>query len=76
MLLLTAAISVRRACEVDPKDAMAINLPSALLSWMEGFGNGNSLLIHLSTDQGIYHIILFLIPLLIYCNSSNLNCQF
>lgn len=47
-----AALSVPRACEVDPEAAMSINVPSALVKWLTGFGNRNTLLIHLSTDQG------------------------
>lgn len=47
-----AALSVPRACEIDPAAAMSINVPSALVKWMSSFGNGKVLLIHLSTDQG------------------------
>ncbi|KAL6635399.1 hypothetical protein ACP70R_028070 [Stipagrostis hirtigluma subsp. patula] len=46
-----AAISVPRACEMDPDGAMATNVPSSLVNWLLSFGNENSLLIHLSTDQ-------------------------
>ncbi|KAF8691797.1 hypothetical protein HU200_040199 [Digitaria exilis] len=46
-----AAISVPRACEMDPPAAMATNVPSSLVDWLLGFGNDDSLLIHLSTDQ-------------------------
>ncbi|XP_062221439.1 uncharacterized protein LOC133920869 [Phragmites australis] len=46
-----AAISVPRACEMDPAAAMATNVPSSLVNWLLSFGNVNSLLIHLSTDQ-------------------------
>ncbi|XP_059312709.1 uncharacterized protein LOC132063943 isoform X1 [Lycium ferocissimum] len=46
-----AALSVPRACEVDPTAAMAINVPSVLVKWLSSFSNGNTLLIHLSTDQ-------------------------
>jgi dTDP-4-dehydrorhamnose reductase len=53
-----AAISVPRACETDPEAAMATNQPSSLVKWLLGFGNSNSLLIHLSTDQGIRLILL------------------
>lgn len=60
-----AAISVPRECEVDPEAAMAINLPTSLVNWMLGFGNGDSLLIHLSTDQGEISTSLFIIILLI-----------
>lgn len=48
-----AALSVPRACEIDPAAAMSINVPSALVEWMSSFGNGKVLLIHLSTDQGM-----------------------
>ncbi|XP_027156834.1 uncharacterized protein LOC113757972 isoform X3 [Coffea eugenioides] len=46
-----AALSVPRACEMDPAGAMSINVPSALVEWMSSFNNSNALLIHLSTDQ-------------------------
>lgn len=46
-----AAISVPRACEMDPAAAMATNIPSSLVNWSLSFGNSKSLLIHLSTDQ-------------------------
>ncbi|KAJ1281707.1 hypothetical protein BS78_04G326600 [Paspalum vaginatum] len=46
-----AAISVPRACETDPPAAMATNVPSSLVNWLLSFGNEDSLLIHLSTDQ-------------------------
>lgn len=46
-----AAMSVPRACELDPPAAMATNVPSSLLNWLLSFGNDDSLLIHLSTDQ-------------------------
>ncbi|KAK4371935.1 hypothetical protein RND71_007319 [Anisodus tanguticus] len=46
-----AALSVPRACEVDPAAAMAINVPSVLVKWLSSFKNGCTLLIHLSTDQ-------------------------
>ncbi|XP_078148508.1 NAD(P)-binding Rossmann-fold superfamily protein [Carex rostrata] len=46
-----AAISVPRACEMDAEAAMATNEPSSLVKWLHGYGNRNSLLIHLSTDQ-------------------------
>ncbi|KAJ1694601.1 hypothetical protein LUZ63_011299 [Rhynchospora breviuscula] len=46
-----AAMSVPRACEMDPDAAMATNQPSSLVKWLHDFGNDNSLLIHLSTDQ-------------------------
>lgn len=47
-----AALSVPRACEVDPAAAMSINVPTALVNWMLGFKEKDTLLIHLSTDQG------------------------
>lgn len=46
-----AALSVPRACEVDPEAAMSVNVPTALVKWLSSFRD-NSLLIHLSTDQG------------------------
>ncbi|KAG2662695.1 methionine adenosyltransferase 2 subunit beta isoform X1 [Panicum virgatum] len=46
-----AAISVPRACEMDPPATMATNVPSSLVNWLLSFGNDESLLIHLSTDQ-------------------------
>ena len=58
-----AALSVPRACEMDPAGAMSINVPSALVKWMSSFNNSNALLIHMSTDQGnlprIHHIRIF-----------------
>ena len=45
-------MSVPRACEMDPPAAMATNVPSSLVNWLLSFGNDDSLLIHLSTDQG------------------------
>ncbi|KAF3652296.1 hypothetical protein FXO37_17590 [Capsicum annuum] len=48
-----AALSFPRACEVDPTAAMAINVPFVLVKWLSSFSNGGSLLIHLSTDQGL-----------------------
>ncbi|AQK76333.1 NAD(P)-binding Rossmann-fold superfamily protein [Zea mays] len=47
-----AAMSVPRACELDPPAAMATNVPSSLVNWLLSFGNEDSLLIQLSTDQG------------------------
>lgn len=47
-----AAISVPRACEMDPEAAMAINVPTALVKWLLSFKENKTLLIHLSTDQG------------------------
>ncbi|CAN6252733.1 unnamed protein product [Urochloa humidicola] len=46
-----AAVSVPRACEMDPAAVMATNVPSSLVNWLLSFGNDDSLLIHLSTDQ-------------------------
>ncbi|XP_050873375.1 uncharacterized protein LOC127075906 isoform X2 [Lathyrus oleraceus] len=46
-----AAISVPRACEIDPDTANAINVPSSLVKWLQTFKQNNTLLIHLSTDQ-------------------------
>nr|XP_027192871.1 methionine adenosyltransferase 2 subunit beta isoform X2 [Cicer arietinum] len=47
-----AAISVPRACEIDPDTAHAINVPSSLVTWLQSFKQNSTLLIHLSTDQG------------------------
>lgn len=46
-----AALSVPRACEMDPAAAMSINIPTALIKWLSSFSGKNTLLIHLSTDQ-------------------------
>ncbi|XP_068646191.1 uncharacterized protein [Aristolochia californica] len=46
-----AALSVPRACEVDPDGAMAINVPSFLVNWLASLTDNNTVLIHLSTDQ-------------------------
>ncbi|XP_058744042.1 uncharacterized protein LOC131616666 [Vicia villosa] len=46
-----AAISVPRACEIDPDTANAINIPSSLVKWLQSFKQNSTLLIHLSTDQ-------------------------
>ncbi|BAT97892.1 hypothetical protein LR48_Vigan11g037600 [Vigna angularis] len=46
-----AAISVPRACEIDPATAHAINVPSSLVKWLQSFEKRSTLLIHLSTDQ-------------------------
>ncbi|KAM7476388.1 hypothetical protein LguiB_023631 [Lonicera macranthoides] len=46
-----AALSVPRACEMDPTAAMSINVPSALVKWLSSFSESSTLLIHLSTDQ-------------------------
>ncbi|CAA0813607.1 NAD(P)-binding Rossmann-fold superfamily protein [Striga hermonthica] len=45
-----AALSVPRACEMDPEAAMSVNVPTALVKWLSSFGE-STLLIHLSTDQ-------------------------
>ena len=47
-----AALSVPRACEVDPPTAMSVNMPSSLVKWLSSFKANGTLLIHLSTDQG------------------------
>lgn len=46
-----AALSVPRACEVDPEAAMSINVPTSLVKWLLSFEEKSTLLIHLSTDQ-------------------------
>lgn len=46
-----AALSVPRACEMDPTAAMSVNVPSALVKWLSSFSESSTLLIHLSTDQ-------------------------
>lgn len=46
-----AALSVPRACEVDPPTAMSVNVPSSLVKWLSSFEANGTLLIHLSTDQ-------------------------
>ncbi|PRQ57879.1 putative dTDP-4-dehydrorhamnose reductase [Rosa chinensis] len=49
-----AALSVPRACEMDPAAAMSVNVPSSLVNWLsslEETQESNYLLIHLSTDQ-------------------------
>ncbi|XP_024020373.1 methionine adenosyltransferase 2 subunit beta [Morus notabilis] len=46
-----AALSVPRACEVDPPAAMSINVPSSVVKWLSSFRVNSTLLIHLSTDQ-------------------------
>lgn len=49
-----AALSVPRVCEKDPDSAMSVNVPSSLVNWLSSFeDNNNTLLIHLSTDQGM-----------------------
>lgn len=52
-----AALSVPRVCEKDPDSAMSINVPSSLVIWLSSFSEKKgTLLIHLSTDQGIIPI--------------------
>ncbi|KAL0538500.1 hypothetical protein IC582_027521 [Cucumis melo] len=46
-----AAISVPRACEIDPVSAFSVNVPTALGTWLLSFEGRNTLFIHLSTDQ-------------------------
>ncbi|XP_048421926.1 dTDP-4-dehydrorhamnose reductase-like [Pyrus x bretschneideri] len=46
-----AALSIPRACEMDPAAAMSVNVPSSLVNWLSSFEESSSLLIHLSTDQ-------------------------
>lgn len=46
-----AALSVPRACEMDPAAAMSVNVPSSLVNWLSNFKESSTLLIHLSTDQ-------------------------
>ncbi|KAL6126115.1 hypothetical protein ACLB2K_074166 [Fragaria x ananassa] len=46
-----AALSVPRACEMDPAAAMSVNVPSSLVNWLSSLEESNYLLIHLSTDQ-------------------------
>ena len=50
-----AALSVPRACEMDPAAAMSVNVPSSLVNWLSNFKESSTLLIHLSTDQGKSH---------------------
>lgn len=47
-----AALSVPRVCEKDPAAAMSINVPSSLVNWLLSLKESDTLLIHLSTDQG------------------------
>lgn len=46
-----AALSLPRACEMDPAAAMSINVPSSIVNWLSNFKETSTLLIHLSTDQ-------------------------
>lgn len=52
MVVNLAALSVPRACEMDPVTAMCVNVPSALIEWFSSFEDETTLLIHLSTDHG------------------------
>lgn len=54
-----AAISVPRACEADPEAAMAVNIPVALVKWLSSFEGNNTLLVHLSTDQGSSYFLIY-----------------
>lgn len=63
MVVNCAALSVPRACEMDPAAAMSINVPSSLVNWLSSLEESNSLLIHLSTDQGKSLLIVF-----VYCH--------
>ncbi|KAK8963926.1 hypothetical protein KSP40_PGU012395 [Platanthera guangdongensis] len=53
VIINCAALSIPRACEVDPAAAMDINVPTSLIDWLSSFRDDSILLIHLSTDQGI-----------------------
>lgn len=57
MVVNCAALSVPRACEVDPAAAMSINVPSSLVKWLLSLKGTSCLLIHLSTDQGEPHSV-------------------
>ncbi|KAL6128763.1 hypothetical protein ACLB2K_072118 [Fragaria x ananassa] len=46
-----AALSVPRACEMDPAAAISVNVPCSLVNWLSSLEESNYLLIHLSTDQ-------------------------
>lgn len=47
-----AAISVPRACEQDPEAAMAVNVPTVLVQWLNSLDVAQPpFLVHLSTDQ-------------------------
>ena len=47
-----AALSVPRACEVDPEAIVSMNVPTSLVNWLLSFKEKSTFLIHLSTDQG------------------------
>lgn len=52
-----AAISVPRACEQDPEAAMAVNVPTVLVQWLNSLDVAQPpFLVHLSTDQGMHHL--------------------
>lgn len=51
VIINCAALSIPRACEVDPAAAMDINVPTSLIAWLSSFRDDSILLIHLSTDQ-------------------------
>ncbi|KAK8956923.1 hypothetical protein KSP39_PZI000011 [Platanthera zijinensis] len=51
VIINCAAVSIPRACEVDPAAAMDINVPTSLIDWLSSFRDDSILLIHLSTDQ-------------------------
>lgn len=59
MVVNCAALSVPRACEMDPAAAMSVNVPSSLVNWLSSLEESDSLLIHLSTDQGKSLLIVF-----------------
>lgn len=50
-----AALSVPRACEMDPAAAMSINVPFSIVNWLSNSNESSYLLIQLSTDQGKSH---------------------
>lgn len=52
-----AAISVPRACEQEPEAAMAINVPTVLVQWLNSLDVAHPpFLVHLSTDQGMQRL--------------------
>ena len=78
-----AALSIPRACEMDPSAALSINVPSALVKWLSSFteGNTNTLMIHLSTDQGksqrTHQMILYYVVLnQVHDRYDSLRCLF
>ncbi|KAK7854074.1 hypothetical protein CFP56_033803, partial [Quercus suber] len=38
---------------MDPAAALSVNVPSSLVDWLSNLNEGSTLLIHLSTDQGV-----------------------